>query len=325
MKTKIVYVLVSDEKDLYLEQAIVSAFSVRIYNPDAFVEVVVDKYTAETINGKRQYIYNYFDKVTIIETPSDYSKKQTSRYLKSNLRIFISGDYLFIDTDTIICGSLGCIDQLQNDVCAVREYNRIMNFTATDRWMTLLAEKANLVSKINGEPYFNSGVMYVKDTPRAHSLYKRWNDCWLKTKASGVETDQTALCWANMLEGHVIDFIDDIWNCQIKTSMGRQFLPDALIIHYFWGLEENNYPLSRRSIYQTVKDYGKIPPMVEDFVNNPKLLLVNYDAFLLASQADRLRNQFGKFYKIIEWTCNVYVYLRINWLNRNVFIRRPSR
>lgn len=317
MKTKFVYVVVSDETSLYLEQAVVSAYSVRLYNPGAYIEVVIDTNTAETLNGKRHFVYNYFDKVTVIETPSDYSKKQKSRFLKTNLRNLISGDYLFIDTDTIICDSLEDIDQLQNDICAVREYNRISNFTTKDRWMNLLAEKANLVSVINNEPYFNSGVLYVKDTSRAHSLYDRWYDCWLKTKASGVETDQTALCWANKLEGHVIDHIDDLWNCQIKTR-GRKFLPEARIIHYFWELGEGDYPLSRHSIYNTIKEYGEIPPVVKDLVNSPKLLFVNQDEILLIGKANRLKSQFGTFYKVIEWMCNVYVYMRLNWFHRNI-------
>ena len=76
MKTKFVYVVVSDETSLYLEQAVVSAYSVRLYNPSAYIEVVIDTNTAETLNGKRHFVYNYFDKVTVIETPSDYSKEE---------------------------------------------------------------------------------------------------------------------------------------------------------------------------------------------------------------------------------------------------------
>lgn len=34
MKTKIIYVLVSNENDCYLEQALVSIYSLRLYNPD---------------------------------------------------------------------------------------------------------------------------------------------------------------------------------------------------------------------------------------------------------------------------------------------------
>lgn len=320
MKTKIVYVVVSDKDSLYAEQAIVSAYSARIYNPDIQIEVVVDTITADYLKNNGHYFYGYFDKVIEIEVPTKYSKKQISRYLKTNLRRFVEGDYLFIDTDTIICDSLDDIDMFQNDICAVREYNRISHFTTTDRWMNHLAEKARVVSELKGEPYFNSGVMYVKDTPLAHLLYECWHECWLKTLENGVDTDQTALCWANKLEGNVISHIDDAWNCQIKTS-GKQFLPKAKIIHYFWGLSESNYPLSHCSIFQTVKELKDIPPIVKDYIHTPKLQLITHDDYLLMYKVNRLRNQFGKFYSFIEWICNAYVYMRMSWLNKKIFKR----
>ena len=42
MKTKIVYTIVSDENDIFFEQALLSIYSLRKYNPDAFVELVID-------------------------------------------------------------------------------------------------------------------------------------------------------------------------------------------------------------------------------------------------------------------------------------------
>ncbi|MSL94501.1 hypothetical protein GKF01_09490 [Escherichia coli] len=42
MKTKIVYVLVSDEKDLYLEQAWLAVDALRHHDPRADVVVVMD-------------------------------------------------------------------------------------------------------------------------------------------------------------------------------------------------------------------------------------------------------------------------------------------
>lgn len=42
MRTKIVYVLVSSEKDIYLEQAWVSFYSLKHFNNDAHVVIVCD-------------------------------------------------------------------------------------------------------------------------------------------------------------------------------------------------------------------------------------------------------------------------------------------
>lgn len=324
MNTKIVYVVVSNKDSLYAEQAVVSAYSARVYNPDIQIEAVVDTITADYLNDSGQYFYDYFDKVIVIDIPTNYSKKQRSRYLKTKLRKFVEGDYLFIDTDTIICSSLEDIDTLQYEVSAVCEYNRISHFTTADRWMNLLAEKACIVSLLIGEPYFNSGVMYVKDTPLAHSFYECWHECWLKTIEKGVDTDQTALCWANKMEGHVVYHMDNVWNCQIKIQ-GKKVLPDAKIIHYFWELSEGNYPLSHHSIFQTVKELKDIPPFVKDLINTPKLQLITPDDYLLINNINILRNRYGKFFSFIEWICNAYVYIRVKWLHRNILRRSQMK
>ena len=55
MKTKIIYVLVSNENDCYLEQALVSIYSLRLYNPDANLLLLVDEETSRTLeNGIRK-------------------------------------------------------------------------------------------------------------------------------------------------------------------------------------------------------------------------------------------------------------------------------
>ena len=319
MNTKIVYVVVSDNDSLYAEQAVVSAYSARVYNVDAIIEAVVDTITADNLKDKKLYFYNYFDNVIVIDTPANYTQKQRSRYLKTKLREFVNGDYLYIDTDTIICDSLDEIDKFQNDICAVREYNRISHFSTTDRWMTTLAEKACLVSELCDEPYFNSGVMYVKETPCAQLFYKQWHNSWLKTKEYGVDTDQTALCWANKLEGHVINHIGDVWNCQIQVRDSKKSFSKAKIIHYFWELGESNYPLSHHSVFQSVIELEDIPSIVKDFIDTPKLQLVSSDDFFFIVKTNEMRSRFGKFCAFIEWICNVYFYMRENCLHRHIF------
>ena len=119
MKTKIVYAVSSDEQDIYLEQTVLSVFSLKRHNPDAVVEFVVDERTDKTIVGKRELILQYVNKKIVVEVPESYDKKQTSRFLKTNLRQYIDGDFLFIDSDTVIADSLADIDSFDGDIGAV--------------------------------------------------------------------------------------------------------------------------------------------------------------------------------------------------------------
>jgi hypothetical protein len=50
MKTKIVHVVVSDETDIFLEQALLSIFSLRKHNPNSLVELVIDQKRSEFKN-----------------------------------------------------------------------------------------------------------------------------------------------------------------------------------------------------------------------------------------------------------------------------------
>ena len=123
MKTKIVYAVVSDEKDVYLEEVFLSTYSLRLHNPDAFVELVVDSKTDATIKGDRERMLKYIDKKTVVNVPEHYNKVQTSRYLKTSLRQTVEGDFLFIDSDTIITDSLADADSLTGNVMMVLDYH----------------------------------------------------------------------------------------------------------------------------------------------------------------------------------------------------------
>ena len=119
-ETKIIYVLVSNENDCYLEQALVSIYSLRLYNPDANLLLLVDEETSRTLeNGIRKLILNYVSKLVIVDVPFHYSKQQKSRYIKTSLRSQVIGDFLFIDCDTIINEELKDIDNLSCEIAAV--------------------------------------------------------------------------------------------------------------------------------------------------------------------------------------------------------------
>ena len=96
MRTKIVYVVTSDETDVYLEQALLSVFSLRKHNPNAYVELVVDQNTNTTITGKRGEILKYIDNKVVVNVPEEYNKLSRSRWLKTSLRQHIKGDFLYI-------------------------------------------------------------------------------------------------------------------------------------------------------------------------------------------------------------------------------------
>lgn len=267
MKTKIVYVLVSNEEDLYLEQAFMSAYSARFFNPEAFIEIVTDAATEHTIKDHRNKIREIVSAIHVVDVPGNYSKAQRSRYIKTNLRKVVKGDYLFIDTDTVIRSSLADIDNLTYDVYAVRDLNMFSHFTK--RYKTVVEKYSSICGDILNEPYFNSGVMFVRDTPKAHQLYQAWYECWKGFCDKGLFLDQPVLCYANKQVGRIIQRLDDVWNYQ-TFYISVHDINKIKIAHYMNGKCHSEYLLSNPAILKTIKLTGQITPMLDYLIQNPQ-------------------------------------------------------
>ena len=119
MNTKIVYTLICGPNDIYLGQAIVSAYTTKLHNPSAAIVLVTDRSTKAIIEEVPS-IPAYFDEIAVVDVPDDLNNVQASRYLKTTLRQTISGDYLYIDTDTVINGDLSECDTFTADIAAIK-------------------------------------------------------------------------------------------------------------------------------------------------------------------------------------------------------------
>ena len=270
MNTKIVYTLVSDETDFYLEQALMSVYSLRKYHPDSVVELVVDSCTEATLERKRRKIKEYVTTVVSVDVPDQLDKKSRSRFLKTNLRHFVKGDYLFIDCDTVICGKLDKIDAFDGDLAAVSDINGPLPLK--DSSVLSRCDKAGF-SNLTGQPYFNSGVMLVRDTPLTHQFYERWYANWQLSASKEVTFDQPALCQTNIELGKSMKELPGIWNCQFKYRQGYAYLKDALIMHYFNPNSKEQWTYPSDMLYQSIKKKGMIDSTIDKLLSNPKSLL----------------------------------------------------
>lgn len=268
MHTKIVYILVSSDNDNYYEQALMSICSIRLHQSSTVtIALVVDEKTNKSLTGKREEIKKYTDEVISIEVPTKYDKRHSSRYLKTNLRKFIKGDYLFIDCDTIICKPLSGIDDTKASIAMVSDLNG--HLSLTDKLIIKRCEDGGL-GNLEGMPYFNSGVIYAKDTPEVHHFYEEWHKNWKLSAENGVTFDQPALCKTNADNGLIIKELPGVWNCQFKYTQGYKYLSDAYIMHYFNpnGKEAWTYPTDM--IFERIKATGHIESTTENLLRHPQ-------------------------------------------------------
>lgn len=271
MRTKIVYVLVSDDEDIYLEQTLVSMWSLRHYNPDANVVLVMDDETAEgLVNQRRSKILEYVNEQVSIPFDSSISNVERSRIIKTTLREIVHGDYLFIDSDTVITDSLSEIDSFQCHVGMVYDlHSRLIDYPFSNIIKKGTKRIFNVILKPDTNQ-FNSGVIYAKDDVEAHAMYNRWNDLWTSKRKETSFRDQPALVVVCNENPDVVEPLSGIYNCQIMVSIA--YLHKAKIIHFFntqWK-KTSISPFFDKSLYMQIKKDGRISESIRDLILNCK-------------------------------------------------------
>ena len=280
MIPQIVYVLVANEKNLYLEEMWVSIFSLRRHHPEATVKVLVDMETKEYLSRFPQ-LTSMIDETVVVQTPAGYNAKQRSRQIKTTIRNVLKGDYIFIDTDTVICKPLdGIVEDIRElkdfrGIAAVREGHATMKDTLFPPTGTV---KRIFDIDISQSPLMtNSGVMFVEDIPFTHEFYKRWNENWKRSCfEKGNSQDQPSLYATDCQYGYVIRELSGIYNAQVAMSL--KYYADAVILHW-WHMdfiEDQSYsPYFSLEIYQDLKKEGEITPQIEELIINAKQSFVS--------------------------------------------------
>ena len=273
MRTKIVYVVTSDETDVYLEQALLSVFSLRKHNPNAYVELVVDQDTDTTIIGKRGEILKYTDNKIVVNVPEEYNKECRSRWLKTSLRQHIKGDFLYIDTDTIITDDLSEVDSFRFSLGAVINAHVPISYRKDSIYMRKIKKNALEEGwKCSDEiPYFNGGVLFVKDTAESYEFFSIWHNIWKDIFMKyGRFIDQPPLAATNERFKYMINELSGTWNCQLVCN-GLSYLAGAKIIHYVrYNYENHAWVFYDKHILQEIKEKGYVPDHIAELVTKAK-------------------------------------------------------
>lgn len=320
MLTKIVYALVSNENDYYLEQALISVYSLKQVQQDAFVELVIDTSTNKNLKGKRSKILSLIDKKNVVSPPPGFTKAQISRYLKTNLRQIVEGPFLFVDTDTIIVERLDSIDDLISkgvDISAVKDNHCDFSFMRKRNLMIERSSKIGWTDIVNDKIHFNSGVMFVNETKYAHDFYKKWYSNWIYEKEKGLFFDQLALAKTARDDNYPIVILDDGWNCQICED-GLKFLYQAKIIHYYGDRGRGRaYYFRNSEVFEDIKQKGDISKEIAKQISLAKsafqghvLVLGNEDVDFVSSNLKTLYSHHRSTFCLIDRIVGGYLNAR---------------
>lgn len=272
MKTKIVYILVSRPSDYYYEMLRLSLYSLRKHRPDVIVELVLGSDTHQRLLTEEPSILDVV-KPLVVDIPQEYDVMQRSRYLKTRLRSLIDEDFLYLDCDTLVCDTFDEIDDFNADIAMVANGNG--KLCSKDYFNSIPCEKAGF-RKLKGQPYFNGGVFYAKDTPLAHQFFDKWHKLWMQSLNNGVPQDQPALCQVNMELEHPIHELSGFWNCQISYADAFPFISKAKIMHYY-----TDNGIVRSMIFEHLKKVNHPDTFIGSLINHPRLM-----GYLFLSMSD---------------------------------------
>ena len=235
---KYVYVLTSYGEDFYAEQAAISIYTLRKFHPESEVVLITEKETLTYLKEKKSSLASMADKIIAPEMPEELSRFQKSRFLKTSIRQLVEGDFIFLDTDTLILDSLTELECLPYDMgVALQQDGPDWSIDNPHFHM----KKYNVARGIDPDTqygiknFFNSGIMLCRDTQAVRDLFKMWHERWYESSTVyGYHADQCDLWISDVAAGHIIKELDGRYNCMaICPDISLRYFSDCKIFHYF--------------------------------------------------------------------------------------------
>lgn len=269
---KYLYVLVGSKKGFYCEQTLVSMISLKRVMPCAHITLLVDKKTDYDFKPKLERIQKYVNEYIIVPIDESISSVAKSRYIKTSMRKYVDGDFLYIDADTIWNAPVEESD-FTHDIMGVLDGHCLLAEHVSQK--SIYEDFKNVGYDPNVEKYVNGGVLFSKDSEVSKHFFELWHEKWKVTSASGCCIDMPSLNYAITQIGKKFAYLPDTYNVQISRSW--QYFLQAKVIHFFTGWQNNffesPYLFQKKSFWNEVREKG-ISELVMSAIENP---LISFD------------------------------------------------
>lgn len=188
---QIAYVLTSNGKDVYADMNLISLRSLRYSNPNAQIILVCDSDTVQSLETYNHAILQEADQIISVKTP-DQPASFRNRFLKTSLRKHLSGDFLYLDADTVIRGDLSPIFNIKTSFAAAP------NHSGSGDPAEMPSDEIENFKLLGWELpkyyYVNGGVLFFADAPDTYRFCQIWHKKWLASaEKRGSFRDQPSL------------------------------------------------------------------------------------------------------------------------------------
>ena len=272
---KYLYVLVGSKKGFYCEQTLVSMASLKRVDSNSFITLLVDEQTDLNYKVEIEKIQKYVSEYVIVPVDEKIPPIARSRYIKTSMRKYVKGDFLYIDADTVWNAPIEIAD-FTHDIMGVLDGHCLLVEHPLKKGIEEDFRKVNYDPKV--EKYVNGGILFSKDTDVSKDFFALWHEKWKETSSSGYFIDMPSLNYAVKTIGDGFALLPDTYNVQISRSW-RYFL-QAKVIHFFTGWQSNYfespYLFQKESFWNEVRENG----ICEDVVSAIKNPLESFEKTL---------------------------------------------
>jgi hypothetical protein len=211
--------------------------SVRHFHPQTPIVCLCDPPTTAAIADTPEVWSGLLDHV--IPCPdATGGPTHRSRFIKTSLRQRLTGPCVFLDCDTFLLQDIGDLLACDGDLGVTADAYFTTNPGGFPAWARPLYDEHGWTP---GLRYFNTGVMFIADTPRCHQLFDTWHQRYEEALTSGMLVDQPAFNAAIQdVKPKVVEFPETF-----NFTCGREprQVPDAArLIHVFQSNRTTTLP-----------------------------------------------------------------------------------
>ncbi|WP_283428470.1 hypothetical protein [Fibrobacter sp. UWB10] len=229
--------------------------SLKNVRPDAFVTLLVDCLTDKGFISELERIKKYVNEYIVVPVEESVPAIARSRYIKTSMRKYVEGDFLYVDADTVWNAPVDVADFTQ-DVMGVLDGHCLLTEHPLKKGIEEEFKKVNCNPGV--EKYVNGGVLFSRDSEVSRTFFDLWHKKWLETSTSGYFIDMPSLNCAIKQIGDAFALLPDTYNVQISRSW--EYFFDAKIIHFFTGWQsdyfESPYLFQKKDFWNEIKENG---------------------------------------------------------------------
>jgi len=193
---------------------LLSIWSLQHSNPNVHITVLCDRQTIKALKKCHHQILKYVDIVIPVDTPCGPGGFR-NRFIKTSMRRYIDGAFVYLDADTLIRGDISPVFDTDTSFSAAPNHSGngyASEIPDTERIIF------NNMSWTVPKKYVNGGVLFFSDKPDVHAFAELWHKKWLDCSArTSNHYDQQSLNSA--LNDSCIDFawMNNRYNAQVNA------------------------------------------------------------------------------------------------------------